>query len=323
MKIRQILQKIIERAEFCKKKIQEETQKLKSDPICANIFQCIVNVQPSESFNAIGGLENVKDALYETLILPNIRPDLFQGLRRPSRGVLMYGPPGNGKTMIAKATANECSGTFFSVSASTLVSKYVGESEKYLRSLFHMAYLLQPSIVFIDEVDSILTARSTTENEASRRLKTEFLVQFDGMNSWKNERVFLLAATNRPFDIDTAVLRRFDRRISIPLPDAKTREIIIKNLLKSTPHKVSDAQIREIARLSTNYSASDLSNVLRHAALEPIRGISKNEIPFLTKEEVPLLSLNHIISSLKKIPPSVSPKDLEEIKKWENQVSNM
>lgn len=230
-----------------------------------------MNVHPSESFNAIAGLENVKDALYETLILPNIRPDLFQGLRRPSRGVLMYGPPGNGKTMIAKATAQECQGTFFSVSASTLVSKYVGESEKYLRSLFHLAYLLQPSIVFIDEVDSILTARSTTENEASRRLKTEFLVQFDGMNSWKNERVFLLSATNRPFDIDTAVLRRFDRRISIPLPNAATREIIIKNLLKKSPNQVSNAEIKEIAKKSSNYSASDLSNVLRDAALEPIQ----------------------------------------------------
>ena len=105
-----------------------------------------------------------------------MRPDVFTGLREPTRGILLYGPPGNGKTMIAKAVATECSATFFSISASTLMSKWVGESEKLMRTLFSLAAIYSPSIIFIDEIDLMLTARSSQENEAARRIKTEFLI---------------------------------------------------------------------------------------------------------------------------------------------------
>lgn len=308
--------------EECTKRINFEIERLKKDPIYADIFQCVSVSRSQETFESIGGLEDVKSNLFETLILPNLRPDFFKGLRKPARGVLMYGPPGNGKTMIAKAAANESSGTFFSVSASTLVSKYVGESEKYMRSLFHLAYLMQPSIVFFDEVDSILTTRSGNENEASRRLKTEFLVQFDGMASWKNERVFLLAATNRPFDIDSAVLRRFDRRIHVPLPDVKTREIIIKNLLATVSHNLTEEQIEEVARITERYSGSDLHTVLRDASMEPLRSIRRDLIHSVSHELSPL-SATHIQNSLRKISPSVTQNDIENIEKWEKTVKHI
>ncbi|GFH30064.1 AAA domain-containing protein, partial [Haematococcus lacustris] len=155
-----------------------------------------------------------KQALREAVVLPSLRPDLFSGpLRAPVRGILLYGPPGNGKTLLGKALAHEASAAFFSISASSLTSKWVGEGEKLMRALFSVAAEQAPSIIFIDEIDSIMSARGgANENDAARRLKTEFLVQFDGVASANNERVIVIGATNRPYDLDDAVRRRLVKR---------------------------------------------------------------------------------------------------------------
>nr|CAD7197869.1 unnamed protein product [Timema douglasi] len=161
--------------------------------------------------DTISHLQVAKQALQEMVIYPALRPELFTGLRTPSRGLLLFGPPGNGKTLLARAVATECSATFFSISAASLTSKFVGEGEKLVRALFAVARELQPSIIFIDEVDSLLSERREGEHEASRRLKTEFLVEFDGLPSSPEERVLVMAATNRPQELDEAALR--DRQI--------------------------------------------------------------------------------------------------------------
>jgi len=213
----------------------------------------------------IAGLEGAKKALKEAVVYPFLRPDLFSGLREPARGMLLFGPPGTGKTMLARAVATESKSTFFSVSASSLTSKWHGESEKLVRALFGLAKALAPSIIFVDEIDSLLSARSSgSEHEASRRSKTEFLVQWSDLqraaagreqtSREKKEgdasRVLVLAATNMPWDIDDAARRRFVRRQYIPLPEHHVREQQLRKLIGHQHHELSDADIQVLVHVT-------------------------------------------------------------------------
>jgi SpoVK/Ycf46/Vps4 family AAA+-type ATPase len=205
---------------------EEEKKEPKSSKLdkelLEKIEESILDGSPNVTWDDIKGLEDVKKIMKETIILPTIRPDIFKGLLEPSKGILLYGPPGTGKTMLAKAIATECKSTFFNCSASTLTSKWMGEGEKMMKGIFTLAAEKAPSVIFMDEIDSIMGARGGNEHEASRRLKTEFLVAFDGLGSTK-DNLLVLAATNRPQDLDEAALRRFTRRIYMPLPDKIAR----------------------------------------------------------------------------------------------------
>lgn len=211
----------------------------------------------------IAGLEIAKSALREAVVYPFLRPDLFMGLREPARGMLLFGPPGTGKTMLARAVATESKSTFFSISASSLTSKYLGESEKLVRALFGLAKVLAPSIIFVDEIDSLLSQRSGSgEHEATRRIKTEFLIQWSdlqraaaGRESGDKDggdpnRVLVLAATNLPWAIDEAARRRFVRRQYIPLPEAETRAIQLRNLLGQQKHVLTDDDFAKLVELT-------------------------------------------------------------------------
>lgn len=211
----------------------------------------------------IAGLEVAKSALREAVVYPFLRPDLFMGLREPARGMLLFGPPGTGKTMLARAVATESRSTFFSISASSLTSKYLGESEKLVRALFGLAKVLAPSIIFVDEIDSLLSQRSGSgEHEATRRIKTEFLIQWSdlqraaaGRDSGDKERgdanrVLVLAATNLPWAIDEAARRRFVRRQYIPLPESETRAIQLKTLLGQQKHSLTDEDFAKLVELT-------------------------------------------------------------------------
>ena len=217
--------------------------------------------------------------------------------------------------MLAKACATESKARFFNISASTLTSKNYGDGEKLVRALFDMARELQPSIVFIDEIDSILTARSEGEHEASRRLKTEFLLQFDGIASGKDDRILLLAATNRPQELDQAALRRLVKRIYIPLPEPKTRKVLLSHLLASSPHNLSSYQLDQLAGQLEGYSSSDITALAREASLGPIRGLGPR---LLTTDERSIrpITYDDFQGAMKMIRPSVSPSYMNEIRKW-------
>lgn len=179
--------------------------------------------------------------------------------------------------MLAKAVATECKSVFFSISASTLVSKWMGESEKLMRTLFSLAAIQSPSIIFIDEIDSILSKRSSEENESSRRLKTEFLIQLDGVGS-SNTRILIIGATNRPYDLDEAALRRLTKRIYIGLPDATARIALIQKMLKDVSHNLKKSDYDWIVQNTSRYSSADLAAVCKEAAMVPVREIPSNKL---------------------------------------------
>ena len=279
------------------------------------IMNEIIDTKPGIKFSDIYGLDVPKQALKEIIILPTLRPDLFTGLRAPPRGLLLFGPPGTGKTMIAKAVATECKCTFFSISASSLTSKYLGDSEKLVRSLFDLANEKQPSIVFIDEIDSILSKRSDNENEASKRLKTEFLVQFDGVGSDPSKKVLIVGATNRPYDLDHAVLRRLAKRIYIGPFNKDERARYIKETMKTTENSIEDKEYEYIANLTSNYSNSDLKELCREAACEPIRDI-KDLSKIAEVDKLRPVVYNDFLKATKSVRGTLTKELLDDLEEW-------
>ncbi|GMN66101.1 hypothetical protein TIFTF001_035185 [Ficus carica] len=237
----------------------------------AGLDSVIIREKPNVKWSDVAGLENAKQALQEAVILPVKFPQFFTGKRRPWRAFLLYGPPGTGKSFLAKAVATEADSTFFSVSSSDLVSKWMGESEKLVSNLFQMARDNAPSIIFIDEIDSLCGQRGEgNESEASRRIKTELLVQMQGVGN-DDQKVLVLAATNTPYALDQAIRRRFDKRIYIPLPDLKARQHMFKVHLGDTPHNLKESDFEYLAQKTEGFSGSDISVCVKDVLFEPVR----------------------------------------------------
>ncbi|XP_041353121.1 spastin-like isoform X2 [Gigantopelta aegis] len=280
------------------------------------ILNEVVDQGPPVNFKDIAGQNVAKQALQEIVILPALRPELFTGLRAPARGLLLFGPPGNGKTMLAKAVANESNSVFFNISASSLTSKWVGEGEKLVRTLFAAARELQPSIIFMDEIDSLLCERREGENDASRRLKTEFLVQFDGVASGSDDKVLVMGATNRPQELDDAVLRRFTKRVYVMMPDLATRRSMISHLLSKHDNPLSPSELDHLSRLTDGYSGSDLTALAKDAALGPIRELSLNEVKCVDANKVRSIHMGDFMDALKRIRRSVPVDTLQKFDDW-------
>lgn len=305
-----------------KKKKQNKTTDCNVDEyIVERIRSEILETNLNINWDDIVGLTDVKKVINEIILWPMLRPDIFTGLRGPPKGLLLFGPPGTGKTMIGKCIASQCKATFFSISASSLTSKWVGEGEKMVRALFFLARESTPSVIFIDEIDSLLSQRSENENEGSRRIKTEFLVQFDGAAVNDNDKILVIGATNRPQEIDEAARRRLTKRIYVPLPEKENRMKMVKQLMKEYSNSIKEEEYEQIAEITNGYSGSDIFNLCREATLEPLREIV--DINNFKAEEIRDICLKDFKSALRQIRKSVSQADLKGFVEWNDNFGSM
>ncbi|XP_067339326.1 katanin p60 ATPase-containing subunit A-like 2 isoform X2 [Channa argus] len=235
---------------------------------------------PNVRWEDIVGLEDAKRLVKEAVVYPIKYPQLFTGILSPWKGLLLYGPPGTGKTLLAKAVATECKTTFFNISASSIVSKWRGDSEKLVRVLFELARYHAPSTIFLDELESVMGQRESSmggQHEGSRRMKTELLVQMDGLTR-SEDLVFVLAASNLPWELDHAMLRRLEKRILVSLPSSQARQAMISHWLPplSSTGGVelrTELDYETLAKDMEGYSGSDVRLVCKEAAMRPVRKI--------------------------------------------------
>ncbi|KAF8675744.1 hypothetical protein HU200_047228 [Digitaria exilis] len=278
--------------------------------LAETLLRDIIRGSPDVKWENIKGLENAKRLLKEAVVMPIKYPKYFTGLLSPWKGILLFGPPGTGKTMLAKAVATECKTTFFNISASSIVSKWRGDSEKLVKVLFELARHHAPSTIFLDEIDAIISQRgeARSEHEASRRLKTELLIQMDGLTK-TDELVFVLAATNLPWELDAAMLRRLEKRILVPLPEPDARHAMFEELLPSTPGTM-EIPYDVLVDKSEGYSGSDIRLVCKEAAMQPLRRLmtvlerNQEEIPEDDLPEVGPVTIEDIELALRNTRPS-------------------
>jgi SpoVK/Ycf46/Vps4 family AAA+-type ATPase len=297
----------------------EEDERLKNiDPKMVELIRSeIMDNRTTVTWDDIAGLEFAKSTIQEVVVWPLLRPDIFTGLRRPPKGILLFGPPGTGKTLIGKCIASQSNSTFFSISASSLTSKWIGDGEKMVRALFAVARCHQPAVIFIDEIDSLLTQRSDTEHESSRRIKTEFLVQLDGAATGEDERILVIGATNRPQELDEAARRRLVKKLYIPLPEFEARRQIVERLMSNEKHCLTDPEVNEILLLTAGYSGADMKNLCQEASLGPIRSLSFINIQNICPDQVRPVTLDDFRSALTRVRASVSPGDLDSYVSWD------
>eukprot|EP00703_Trepomonas_sp_PC1_P001032 JAP95574.1 Topoisomerase II [Trepomonas sp. PC1] len=256
--------------------------------------------------------KETKLAFTNSIIYPQLRPDLFTGNRKAPKSILLAGPSGTGKTYVTKAVANECKLPLITASAGQIMNKFVGESEKQLQQLFSFANL-QKCILFLDEVDSFLTKRSENEAEHSRRLKTEFLQLIDGVTT-KEVSFILVAATNRPQDLDDAARRRFETKVYVGLPSDKERESIISQLLQKDNHELTKSDVKKILKATERFSVADLQLLAQKAALNVFDGVD-----IKTLQKVRKITVDDYTNALNYVMASNSQKDVDELEKWWKQ----
>ena len=269
---------------------------------------------PEVRWSDIGGLEDVKQELREAVEWPLKSPQVFESMGiRPPRGILLYGPPGCGKTLLAKAVATESGANFIAIKGPEILSKWVGESEKAIREIFRKARQVAPSIIFFDEIDSIAPARGfRTDSGVTDRIVNQLLAEMDGIQTLKN--VVVIAATNRADILDPALLRpgRFDRIIFVPPPDRKSRLQILKVHVRKVP-LAEDVDLEKLADMTEGYSGADLEALVREAVMLALR----------EKFEPRPISMKYFLQAMKSLKPSLTRDMLESYQRTYETLKKM
>lgn len=267
-------------------------------------------------FDTIGGLEQQKREIFELAVLPLKRPDLFNKrgkLLGSPKGILFYGAPGTGKTMLAKAIARESGAAFINLRMSTLTNKYFGESNKLVSAVFSLANKLAPTIIFIDEIESFLRVRGRGDDAPWISLKAEFMTLWDGILTESSVPIMVLGASNRPYDLDPAILRRLPRQFEIPLPDPKQRAEILRLLLKEEHVDYESVKLGALAAETEGYSGSDLKELCRAAVMMPVRDVmylpaggslTALDVDGLQAEHLRQVTMEDLWNAMKRVKPT-------------------
>lgn len=278
----------------------------------------VLREKPQVNWTDVIGLADAKQAIRDSIIYPFKRPDFFP-LGWP-RGILLFGPPGCGKTLLAAATATEIEAAFYCIDAASIMSKWLGESERNVAQLFETARLVsengQPAIIFIDELDSLIGIRSE-EVGGEVRMRNQFMKEMDGITD-KNKKlhVYLVGATNKPWSLDGPFLRRFQKRIFIPIPDLKARRDIFKLYGKKLIKMGTNVDFPELAKRTHGYSASDLYDVVQAVHLKVVREYFESHTLSDTKATLRPIQMSDFLVVLKERKPSVSMNTLGLYEKW-------
>ncbi|NIO21440.1 MAG: AAA family ATPase [Candidatus Aenigmarchaeota archaeon] len=282
------------------------------------IESMVISEKPTIKWEEIGGLTEAKKTLKEAIILPFIgnKPAFVES----PRTILLYGPPGTGKTLLAKAASNTLNATFFEARTSSLLSKYFGESSKIISMLFEKARESQPSLIFMDEFDSIMISRDSGLQESTRRVVGEILTEIEGFNTRSEDKILLIAATNKPWDLDDAMISRFQRKVYVPLPDKSSRKRIFEIHLKGCVlHGMTHGKLAE---MSKGYSGRDIANVCREAIMFMVRE-QNPKLQELTPAQIENYAMNYrsltkedFDHSFGKIKSSVNIETIKKYEKW-------
>ncbi|MCE4627208.1 MAG: AAA family ATPase [Desulfurococcales archaeon] len=274
----------------------------------------VLKEKPNVTFDDIAGLEDAKEAIKEAIIYPIKRPDLFP-LGWP-RGILLYGPPGTGKTMLGAAVANEVDGEFLYVSAASIMSKWLGEGEKNVKRLFDYARKKAeqgtPVIIFIDEIDDLLGVHSS-EVGGEVRVRNQFLKEMDGLqDKGKKLHVYVIGATNKPWKLDDPFVRRFQKRIYVPLPNKEARKKLLE-MLTAKIKLASDVDLDKLADMLEGYNGSDIKDIVFDAYMRTVKDYFKNGSEGDGPRPVSMRDFEEVIKRRK---PSVNPESLRKLEEW-------
>ncbi len=285
------------------------------------IDSLIVSQKPDTDWNHIGGLEELKQEIKEAIVLPFVRGKPMY-VKAP-RTILLYGPPGTGKTLLAKASCNTLNATFFEARISSLLSKYFGESNKLINALFAKAKKMQPSLIFMDELDSIAVSRDSNVDESTRRVLGQLLTEIEGFNTNQQDTILIMGATNKPWDLDDAIVSRFQKKIYVPLPDLVARKIILQIHLEGAD--ISRIDLSRLAERTEGFSGRDISNLCQEAIIKMVRETNPN-LENLTVRELESYSLGHrplteedFEEAFSKIKPSAQAGSIEKYEEWKRQ----